>query len=131
MNITSQLACALWSCNHRISLAAFLNSYAATHGSAAGLWHVIVRENQWVFATEQEARSATAYLLRSARWCAANEFQSRRIAVRRLHPPRKIRVGERSYRGYAAGAQWDVWNRGWLRLFQRTEEMERGRLAQK
>lgn len=122
----------LFSCTSGKSLNASLDAYAARHGSAIGVWHVVCRDNHWAFENAADARTMVAQILVNARWSGRNLEGTARKAVRRIHPPRHIRDGAsgRSYRGKSAGAQWDCDStQDWVRLYQRTEEMERGRKA--
>jgi hypothetical protein len=122
----------LFSCTSGKSLNESLDAYAARHGSTVGIWHVVCRSNHWAFEHIDDARAMVARILLNARWSGRNLDGTARRAVRRVHPPRHIRDGAsgRSYRGKSAGAQWDCDStQDWVRLYQRTEEMERGRLA--
>lgn len=122
----------LFSCQSGKTLYHSLDAYAAQHGSAVGVWHVITQENHWVFESEADARALVARLIVGSRWLSRNETGSALRSVRRLCPPRHIRDSGRSYRGKSAGQQWDCDSHtGWIRLYQRTEQMEHGRAAER
>lgn len=124
---------ALFSTRDGITLNAALDKISAERGNAVGLWHVLVHNEQLVFAGEAQARAAVAAYLRAARESHRLESGTRRGA-RRLHPPAKLRDGAsgRSYRGPAAGMHWetDTLSVRYVRLYRRTEQMEHGRRAE-
>lgn len=122
---------ALFTTHEGITLSAGLDRIAAQRGGAVGVWHVITPYEQLVVGDEQTARAAAAAFLRSYRRHERLAYGTAR-AVRRTYPTPKLRDGAsgRSYRSRAAGMHWDAGS-GWVRLYQRTEEMERGRAAER
>lgn len=127
--VRQAVAGALYTTASGRTIGSALDGIAQQHGSAAGVWHVVTPDDQLIFWDEGQARCAVAAYLRSARNIERLICGTAR-SVGRLHPVPRLRASGRSYRKRAAGMTWSVpGGCGYIRLYQRTEEMERGRRA--
>lgn len=125
----------LWSTMSGKPLNSFLDSRIATHGSAVGLWHLVLQDRHFVFAEEMDARDALESEKRAVQRFFIHDAQGRAtetpVRVWLARPTPKLRDGAsgRTYRGEEAGEYWlSDHPRGWsAALYQRTQEMERGR----
>lgn len=123
---------ALYTTRSGRTLGAALDEIARERGSAVGVWHVVMPDDQLIFAAERQARRAVAGYLLCARRIERLTHGSGRV-VHRLNPAPKLRDGAsgRSYRRRAAGITWSVPRGcGYVRIYERTQEMERGRAAE-